>query len=490
MDEGGFDKELLLRLIAGVSEGDLDEAGRVTLNALLASSTTARRFYRAHMDLHARLHLDYGGARLPADMPGATPRSTARRFPTGWLVMAATAAACIAILATVSGTRPAAAPTFAAVAQVRAARWAGGDLPTAEGARLGRGTLRLAEGLATLSFDSGAVVTLEGPAELRLGDAMHCVLAAGTAVADVPDSAIGFRISTPAAHVVDFGTRFCVSVDAATGGTKTQVYEGRVEVTHRDSGGIVSLETGQEISTAAGAGDGAPGSVEPPLLGPPAYGPDWVAFETTQDAYIGRFRMEGVEVHGSETLLLVKNGDAHRKAYLGFDLTAIDANRIAEANLTLQFAPTGWGVAAVVPDATFSVYGLISDLPWDERSLNDHNAPASTWSRPQPPKPATGGAWLDPTKVRRLGSFVIEQGVQTGSFGIGGPALVTFLREHAGAMITLIVTRDTAERETNGLVHGFASRRHPTLRPPTMVIRLREPGAAEITEAGDDGRKP
>jgi hypothetical protein len=75
-------------------------------------------------------------------------------------------------------------------------------------------------------------------------------------------------------------------------------------------------------------------------------------------------------------------------------------------------------------------------------------------------------------KVLKLGSFVIEQGVQRGGFGIDGEKLTADLRDHADSEITLIVVRDTVETEDAGLVHGFASRRHPTLPAPTLSIRL------------------
>ena len=128
----------------------------------------------------------------------------------------------------------------------------------------------------------------------------------------------------------------------------------------------------------------------------------------------------------------------------------------------LHFAPTGWGLASLVPDATFSVYGLLADQAWDEESLDYGNAPANTWRSRR---------GLVDSEVRKLGSFLVEQGVQRGQFGIGGESLAAFLREHAGSEITLIVVRDTGEFETNGLVHGFASRRHPILPAPTLAIR-------------------
>jgi hypothetical protein len=150
-----------------------------------------------------------------------------------------------------------------------------------------------------------------------------------------------------------------------------------------------------------------------------------------------------------------------RKAYLGFDLAGMEPDSIEDAELTLHFEPTGLGLASDVPDATFIVYGLLTEEPWEESSIKVGNAPA-----------VRRFTTLEKNMVRELGRFVVEQGVQNGEFGIQGESLATFLRERAGSKVTLIVARDTLETRMTGLVHGFASRRHPTLPAPTLAIRL------------------
>jgi hypothetical protein len=403
-----------------------------------------------------------------------------RTFPVRRLAWAA-AAAVIAIGAFLLWPSPATPEAFATLEKSVSAKWSSSDLPTAEGSRLGKGAFRLAEGLATLRFDSGAKVTVEGPAALTLIDAMHCTLANGGAVVEVSDSAKGFRITTPTAEVTDFGTRFSVVVDGKSGDTRTQVYEGLVEVEHQRSGEVASLKEGQvKLINRDGLGE-----ITGPLdesgpaatIGPAPRGSDWTLLQTSKDAYIGRAYVRHVspmiEIHRSESLLLVKNGTVSRRAYLGFDLSGIDPERIEDAELALQFEPTGWGLASLVPDATFLVFGLIAGEPWDERSIDEQNASGSINASRGGRLEAHSVLPLDESKVRRLGTFVIEQGVQSGEFGIKGETLAEFLRERAGADVTLIVVRETRELETNGLVHGFASRRHPTLRPPTLAIRMK-----------------
>jgi len=481
------DQEQLLKLIAEVLDGSVDNDSREALNTLLKNSPAARRFYREHMELHACLHLDYTGG-LPVDFmpvrlaqPEAASESTVSLFSKQRGVLAAVlaVAACITLVATFSWfqqpeqtsmTARSTEPTmesFATIRQVRAARWDSGNLPTAEGARLGAGTMRLIEGLVTLDFDSGATVNLEAPSELTLVDAMNVHLVKGTVVADIPDSATGFQVTTPTANVVDFGTRFSVSVAALTGGTRTQVYEGLVEVQSKLSGEVVSLKTGQRNSVEKGILGSAQDGLGEPVWraddSPDMDQSDWNVLEPTKDAYIGC-----VPGHESEVLLYLKHGHdhlaPHRKAYLGFDLADIESSRIADAKLSLHFAPTGWGLASHVPDATFSVYGMLTqDVSWTEDSLNEKNAPANVMGK---------GAGLVSTEVRKLGSFVIEQGVQRGDFGIDAESLTAYLRDQGGSEITLIIIRDTTEIEDGGLVHGFASRRHPSLPAPSLSIRL------------------
>jgi hypothetical protein len=88
--------------------------------------------------------------------------------------------------------------------------------------------LDLREGLAELTFADGAQLILRAPAvfEIGSGRARLCV---GSVTATVPWAAIGFKIETPVATVVDLGTEFGVSV-GADGTSETHVFQGRVQM--------------------------------------------------------------------------------------------------------------------------------------------------------------------------------------------------------------------------------------------------------------------
>jgi len=464
-----FDKNRLRQLIAEALDGQIDEAGRHALNETLTASAEARRHYAEMMDLHARLHLEYNGGREADFMPGEKPVRSGKQsngWRTAWMATAAAFALFgAAALMFFSGEHQ--PPSFATLEKSPSARWGAGDLPTREGTRLGAGTLRLEEGLAVIRFDSGAKVSLEAPVEFRLLDAMNGHILSGTAVADVPESAIGFRIGTPSAMVVDFGTRFAISVDPQSGGTRAQVFEGLIEVKNPITSETVSLKTGQRTSVegrlTGPVTEGFEERFHPTAVDPFSKSPDWVLRKATQDAYIGH-----TLVTDSTELLYVKNGesDFNRRAYFAFDLSGLDPGQIVSAGLMLYFEPTGLGLASHVPDATFAVYGLLAtDQPWDENNLRPRNAPANIRGT---------GDQLIADEVTKLGTFVVPQGVQRGRFGIENDTLAAFLRQRPGSTVTLILVRETAETASAGLIHGIASRRHPTLPAPTLAIRLRE----------------
>jgi hypothetical protein len=474
------EKELRNLIDAHLREA-LDVAGAKKLSDHLSENADARKLYLEMTDLHASLAVD---ETLWVKQPEWVEKEEAKavlsfRSFVPW----ALAASVVFLLSLFLFPKPKENHTFALIKDSYSATWEGGDLTTAKGSRLRDGTLRLTEGLVTLQFDSGAEVTLEAPVSLRLIDSMKCELTNGTAVTYVPESALGFRIITPEADIVDYGTRFSVTVFEETGETHTRVMEGKVMVEYSNSGQVVELSAG-ERHTVQGNGLPIPPAENFRELGtipdkPLQHGPGWTFFESFKDAFGGRipnhlFVTDDKEVvdllkdsyvadihhHNSKVLLLVKNaisqGPMNRQAYMGFDLGGMDRTNIEEADLLLQFAPSGWGLASHLPDCTFNVYGLTGDVAdWDESGIGDKF-------------PGT------PENVY-LGSFVLAKGVQKGRFGVRTDDLTNFLKTHPHSQISFMVMRETKETEDGGLVHGFASRRHPTLPAPTLAIRLKAP---------------
>lgn len=97
------------------------------------------------------------------------------------------------------------------------------------GDRIGDEIVRLFAGSVELTFDDGAVVTVDGPIEFRPLSTGQLELRRGRLLASVPQKAIGFTVSTPTARIVDLGTEFEVAVNEA-GESDVEVLKGEVEV--------------------------------------------------------------------------------------------------------------------------------------------------------------------------------------------------------------------------------------------------------------------
>ena len=106
-----------------------------------------------------------------------------------------------------------------------------------------------------------------------------------------------------------------------------------------------------------------------------------------------------------------------------------------------------------------------SNSGWDEQTIRWKDAPANL----------PGGANVDQSMVRRLGTFEIVQGELSGTRSIEGPALAGFLNRDTNGLATFIVVRETQGSGRSDLVHGFANKNHPDLPPPTLRLTLAAP---------------
>ena len=93
----------------------------------------------------------------------------------------------------------------------------------------------ITEGLAQLTFETGAVVILEGPCRLAVAD-NAIDLSFGKISASVPQAATGFSVETPNSQVVDLGTEFGINVDQH-GDTEIHVFRGEVVSRRVDEAG-------------------------------------------------------------------------------------------------------------------------------------------------------------------------------------------------------------------------------------------------------------
>ena len=451
-----IDKDSIDRLF----DDQLSEAEAKQIEEAIIGDSELRRAYVEQRWLHAELIAR--GEELP-DLFESKPRTG---FPEviGWLSAAAAIVFFASTVFLISSDKS--EPTVATLIEAENCRWSGSELPTAEGAKLGAGRLALTEGMATIRFDSGAIVTLEAPTTLDIASAMRARLIEGSVVADIPESAHGFTIDTADTEIIDLGTRFGVTT-TDLGSSHVFVFEGEVEVNQAEKPGTKLMTEGQSMrigeenafSTTSEEGEIARHAS---LIAP---GDDWVAITTKEgrgkDAY---FRKTHDESFGSDPLIMVKETDLsdanRRKAALTFDLKRQALHRVTDAKLSLKIESSGLGFSSLVPDSEFVLYG-VRDSAMDQWKENE-----VSWSSAEP------FALSDnPDAYESLASFTIKKGSPNSAVEMQSEALTHFIASHPDDLLTFVLTRVTGENDKQGLVHAFASKEHPSSPAPTLWIQ-------------------
>ncbi|MEY2879424.1 MAG: hypothetical protein RLZZ15_1804 [Verrucomicrobiota bacterium] len=422
----------------------------------------------------------HGALRAERDLlPSLLEKSDAAPAPVArwpWLAsfgVAATAAAAAAVLTFVwlDFRRAAPTPTLAAASPVATlvqadnTKWAGSTLPTLPQSALGPGMFSLIEGIATVRFASGAVVTLEAPTKLEIVSALRCRLLEGSLTADVPESAHGFTVDTADLRVVDLGTRFGITA-SATGNTHVFVFTGEVEVDDGGRGPARRVTAGRSFH--GDSASTAP-SAEPNRAEPPRMIDGWTSVTTAEGRGRDSFVRRGYpEPMGAQPLLMVKHSDLERsrnnerRAILTFDLAELHGAEISEAQIVLDPEPSGMGFAInAAPEARFAIYGVKPGVAdgWRENTV--------AWET----LPACDDAGVIAGQTARLAEFTLARGGSGEPVTIRGAGLAAFARSCRGGLATFLIVRETGETDQTGLVHAFASKEHPTARPPTLRVR-------------------
>jgi len=446
-------------------EGKLTQSEWDQLQKAILADSELRKAYVERRWLHAQLLA--ASDRLPSLLEdGGKASMSHNRRPFLWL----NAAAVVLLFGLVAALsfRADIRPTVATLIEAEGCRWEASDLPTREGAKLGPGTLALAEGMATIRFDSGATVTLEAPTTLEVTSAMHCQLVEGSVVTDVPESAHGFTIDTEKMKVVDLGTRFGLTTNSL-GGSQVYVFEGEVKVHRDDQSEAKHLLTGKSMHT--GMSSTAPGQeIDRSIQRTAPKAGNWTPISTAigrgRDGYIRRGDAHGPA--SRQPVVMVKHTDLaptnERRGLLTFDLASLGGAAIADAILTLKIESSGLGFAAMVPDSKFAVYGVL------DPAIDDWREDELTWGNPVAEMTAEN---LDPSRYVRLAEFEIKKGASHGLVEVSSESLNEHLNQHRSGrsdLISLLLVRETGEMDSQGLVHAFASKEHPTGQAPTLWI--------------------
>lgn len=475
-------------------DGRISPAEMEILESFVLGDAAMRRNYTEHVHQQAALRLSVapaipaishalvsGEPSIPDDATIMKPTAESTAEPSRWrrtivYAMSIAAATIMAVGLTYSFTRSDSSQQIAMITSSEDCKWGECTLATTERMPLGSGTLRLESGIATLRFPN-VNVTLEGKTELEIIDTKKCLVHSGRVFANVEQGGEGFVIQTPTASFVDRGTTFGVKV-GPQGTSDLTVIKGRVDVNHLSTSSEAVVRVNERLRASSdrlqefGKGD-FPASFEDEdqAAGLPIH--ISTASGMGDDVYLSAGKV--VPANTSTTALLVKKPASsepgqwyapwRRKAFMRIDLSGVEKNEIVDATLQLHGVATNIGFASMMPDATFSVYGLIDETQddWDSKTITWLDSPAS----------AGDAIAVDPQASVLVGSFVVPQSSPEGRFEVSGRDLLKFLQSDTNGRVTFILIPESVGEEGESYVHGFASKRHPYLAAPTLRMRVR-----------------
>ena len=370
--------------------------------------------------------------------------------PVAWLA----AAAAVVLLGVVSWTEMSRPKVIATLVSGENAAWES-SLPTTPGSKLTAGYLKLTSGIGTIRFRSGAEVILEAPAHLEIETPMRGKLLAGSAVIDVPESAIGFVMETQDGYAVDFGTQFAVTVNAEGKSSDYEVLKGEIAVHHPATGKEVRLKDRQGATINAESMVTFEGQKEEPTFAPLK---KRFRISTKGEATcVIRNGKRGKHIHPD--LLMAKqtnSSDWDMRTLLHFDVSDVNLDAMASVVLRLNQVPSGLGLAARLPVISrFAVYGL-------------PQAEARDWLS----NPRWESAQIENGAGVKLGEFELPRSQQKGMIDMKGVPLMDFIKADADGSITLVIMRETGliDGGGKGLFHAFASASHPEAAGPALVF--------------------
>lgn len=229
----------MTELLGLLCDGELTDDQFAELEQILLKDPEARAYYAVYVDMHGGL-----SRRWSPDFASRITTHAPARSKRGWIWFGVgSAVAALLLLAltfqrTETGSNKIvtsnkeeeterATQTVAVLLHSYQANWETESL--AQGSQsMEPGKYRLRSGNASIQFLSGAVATLEGPAELIADSPWEARCNHGSVRLDVPPQAIGFRIRTPHGSVVDLGTVFGIHVQDEK--TEVHVLKGQVEL--------------------------------------------------------------------------------------------------------------------------------------------------------------------------------------------------------------------------------------------------------------------
>jgi hypothetical protein len=252
----------LIQLVTAFQTGVATDDERARLERLLEDNPEAREIYLRLADDTVTLH-EVRTARLQQESAAAPDaRPTARVL--AWRPSLARwgAVALAASLGAIAGWvwydgRPApgelvvadaSATPFARILNLSNVEWSDGAANYREWQRIKDGdAMQFDGGSIEVLYDNGVQFVMQGPADFTFLNEQKVMARAGKLVARVSPEAIGFKIVTPHAAVIDRGTSFGMTIDPDRQ-TDVVVYEGKVDLAVGETNtGDRRLEAGEAM---------------------------------------------------------------------------------------------------------------------------------------------------------------------------------------------------------------------------------------------------
>jgi len=332
----------LQTLLAAMLDGELSDAEQFRLAEILSNNPQAQQAYLGHCELHAFLQWEHGLLGGIETLNVSTPplkqsvqASFKRRW---WSVAAAVIVAFFGTIAVLSfkSSRNELLIEETSVAAVLSssleAHWDHESLLPGQVLHDGQ-RLELRDGVAELTFASGAKLVLEGPASMDVSSAWDATLRQGRVRADIPTEASGFRLISAEVEI-ERGTEYSLVADV-TGESELFVHNGTVDASTRQNNGAQRTPIYLRAKEARRFSKSGVGDIEDRER-------KWVRFQRRQlletplqDATVTRWSFD---VSGSEFLKSELNG----KSLTDRTARSLDIDR---AQGVLSTAPGRWNTA-------------------------------------------------------------------------------------------------------------------------------------------------
>lgn len=467
------DHELYLRRVDAVLDSAIPETELREFESMLLGDPELKRDFAARLAERSALTLwDHDQHRMDsADLVYSSASGSRHR----WMLLMSVVLG-VALSTFFSFTWLNQDTSFAQILETQNCEWGETSFPTIANQRISSGTIRLKKGLALLSFDHGATVSLEGPAVLEVIDEKTCRLLAGRAYSEISPGGEGFVIETPTAVFTDRGTVFGLNV-VDNGATILSVFDGQVDINHHNTGEQYSAFTNEVVraldETIVKVHGKATGEIGTSTEIQSLIAPEkkTICISTAvgrgSDVFVQPFHNRATDFPAPPgTLLLKREPDAvwNRRIYLRFDLSLTNSAEVEDVELQLHGVDTAMGYLSQVSDTTVNVFGLTNEAEdfWSADSMTWKSSPACVGEEVD----------VDPEQTALLGQFTISPSRATGLFRLTDSRLREFLRRDTNGVMTLILTCGPISRARPGYVYGFASRSHPSEPAPSLRLTM------------------